>query len=139
MIKLVITGHGEFAKGMFDVIKFIIGEVEELEKVCFDNSDMDTYSETIEALIKDSKDGTLIFTDLIGGTPFRISTLLCTKYENMSILTGANIPMIIEAIIKRESMTVKELAESIAETGKNSIHVFDKQILDEKSKKYTDA
>lgn len=139
MIKIVITGHGEFSNGMFDVITFIMGAVKDIVKVEFDNSDLDTYSNKIEEIIKGSKEGTLIFTDLIGGTPFRISTLLCTKYEDVSVLTGVNISMIIESIIKRESMSLKELAENIVEMGRNSIQVFDKQVLLEKSNKYQEG
>ncbi len=136
MIKIVITGHGGFSNGMFDVITLIMGDVKDLIKVEFDNSDLETYSNKIEEIMKDSKEGTLIFTDIIGGTPFRISTLLCGKYEDASILTGVNIPMIIESILKRESMPLKELTDYIVEMGKNSIQAFDKQIVLEKRQKY---
>lgn len=135
-MKLVITGHGEFSGGILGVIDFIMGDVKDIVKVEFDNSDLETYSNRIEEIIKESKEGTLIFTDIVGGTPFRISTLLCTKYDDVSVITGVNIPMIIESIIKRDSMTLKELSACIAEMGRSSIQVFDRQLLAEKSRKY---
>lgn len=100
----------------------------------FSNIDLDTYSNQIEDIIKNSKQGALIFTDLMGGTPCRISTLLCTKYDNVYVITGANVPMIIESIIKRNSIPLKELTEQITDIGKNGIQVFDKQLIIEKVK-----
>ena len=134
MIKLIITGHGKFSNGMLDGITFIMGAQSDIIKVEFDNMDLGIYSNEIEDIIKNSNQGTVIFTDLIGGTPFRISTLLCAKYDNVYVITGSNIPMIIEAIIKREIMPLKELAKQIIDIGKDGIQVFDRQLIIEKSK-----
>lgn len=136
MLKIIITGHGKFSNGMFDAINFIMGAQKDIIKVEFGNIDLDTYSNQIEDIIKDSREGTLIFTDLIGGTPFRISTLLCTKYDNVYTITGSNVSMIIEAIIRRENMPLRELANQIIDTGKLGIQLFDKQSIEEKSKAY---
>jgi PTS system N-acetylgalactosamine-specific IIA component len=136
MVKLIITGHGKFSNGMFDAINFIMGAQKDIVNVEFGNIDLDTYSNQIEDIIKNSEQGTLIFTDLIGGTPFRISTLLCTKYDNVYVITGTNIPMIIESIIRREGMPLKELAAQIINTGKDGIQIFDRQLIKEKSKNY---
>lgn len=136
MIKLIITGHGKFSSGMFDAINFIMGAQKDIEKIEFGNMDLDIYSNQIEEIIKNSKEGTLIFTDLIGGTPFRISTLLCTKYDNVYVITGSNISMIIEAIIRRQNMPLKELVDQIIDTGKHGIQLFDKHSIKEKSQNY---
>lgn len=136
MLKIIITGHGKFSNGMFDAINFIMGAQKDIVKVEFGNIDLDTYSNQIEDIIKDSGEGTLIFTDLIGGTPFRISTLLCTKYDNVYTITGSNVSMIIEAIIRRENMPLRELVNQIIDTGKLGIQLFDKQSIEEKSKAY---
>lgn len=134
MIKIIITGHGKFSKGVLDSINFIMGAQKDIEKVEFNNMDLDVYSSQIEDIIKNSKQGVLIFTDFIGGTPARISTLLCTKYDNVYVITGTNIPMVIESIIKRDSMTLKELLNNITNVGKDGIQVFDKQLIIGKGK-----
>lgn len=137
MIKLVITGHGEFANGMLDVITLMMGDVIDLEKIVLDYSDLDEYSGRLEKLIQSSQEGTLIFTDVIGGTPFKTSALLCRKYDNVSVLTGVNVAMVLEAIIKRESaVSLKELTDYTAEMGRTSIQAFDKQVLEERSRGY---
>ncbi|SCL94171.1 PTS sugar transporter subunit IIA [Sporanaerobacter sp. PP17-6a] len=134
MVKLIITGHGRFSDGMLDGINFIMGIQKDIIKVEFNNIDLEIYSNKIEDIIKNSKEGTLIFTDIIGGTPFRISTILGMKYDNVYVVTGTNISMIIESIIKREVMPLKELVEQITNVGKNAVQVFDKKSITEKSR-----
>ncbi|MBE6083468.1 hypothetical protein EQM13_13870 [Acidilutibacter cellobiosedens] len=134
MVKLIITGHGRFSDGMLDGINFIMGIQKDIIKVEFNNIDLEIYSNKIEDIIKSSKEGTLIFTDIIGGTPFRISTILGMKYDNVYVVTGTNISMIIESIIKREVMPLKELVEQITNVGKNAVQVFDKKSIAEKSR-----
>ena len=129
MVKLIITGHGRFSDGMLDGINFIMGIQKDIIKVEFNNIDLEIYSNKIEDIIKSSKEGTLIFTDIIGGTPFRISTILGMKYDNVYVVTGTNISMIIESIIKREVMPLKELVEQITNVGKNAVQVFDKKSI----------
>lgn len=136
MVKLIITGHGKFSNGMFDTINFIMGAQKDIIMIEFGNMDLDTYSNQIEDIIKNSEQGTLIFTDIIGGTPFRISTLLCAKYDNVYVITGTNVSMIIESIIRREGMPLRELADQIISIGKGGIQMFDKQSIEEKSKNY---
>lgn len=133
MVKLIITGHGKFSSGIMDGINFIMGAQKDIVKIEFDDTDLDAYSNKIEEIIKCSEKGAIIFTDIIGGTPFRISTILCTKYDNVCVITGANIPMIIESIIKRENMPLKELIVQIMDTGKNGIQTFDKNVILKKS------
>ncbi len=134
MVKLIITGHGRFSDGMLDGINFIMGIQKDIIKVEFNNIDLEIYSNKIEDIIKSSKEGTLIFTDIIGGTPFRISTILGMKYDNVYVVTGTNISMIIESIIKREVMPLKELVEQITNVGKNAVQVFDKKSIAKKSR-----
>lgn len=135
MVKIIITGHGKFSSGMFDAINFIMGAQKDVVKVEFGDIDLDAYSNQIEDIIKSSREGTLIFTDIIGGTPFRISALLCTKYDNVYLITGSNVSMIIEAIVRRENTPLKELADQIIDTGKLGIQLFDKQLIKEKSQR----
>ncbi len=134
MVKLIITGHGRFSDGMLDGINFIMGMQKDVVKVEFNGTDLEIYSDKIEDIIKDSQEGALIFTDIIGGTPFRISTTLSMKYDNVYVITGTNITMVIESIVKRKTMPLKELVEQITNAGKDAVQAFDKRSMEEKSR-----
>lgn len=134
MVKFIITGHGKFSNGVFDAINFIMGIQKDVYKVEFNNIDLDIYSNKLEEIVKESEQGTVIFTDLIGGTPFRISCLICTKYNNAYVVTGTNVPMLIEAIIKRDNLPLKKLIDQIIDIGKNGIQAFDEKSITDKAK-----
>ncbi|MBQ1610135.1 MAG: PTS sugar transporter, partial [Elusimicrobia bacterium] len=77
--------------------------------------------------------GTLILTDMLGGTPCNASVLL-TKSFNIEVLTGVNLPMILSAVFASKTVnTAKELADKVLADGKKSI-VNAKQLLLERMK-----
>ena len=77
--------------------------------------------------------GTLILTDMLGGTPCNASVLL-TKNFNIEVLTGVNLPMLLSAVFtSKTAQTAKELADKVLADGKKSI-VNAKQLLLERMK-----
>jgi len=128
MIRLIVTGHGKFASGLINAVDFIVGKQENLIGIEFNNQDLVTYSEQIENIIKDAyknDDSVVVLTDLIGGTPFRISSSISTKYNNVYVVAGVNIPMLLEAVFKRENYDIKSFVNYIVEMGKNGIESLD--------------
>ncbi|MBQ3942828.1 MAG: PTS sugar transporter subunit IIA, partial [Elusimicrobia bacterium] len=80
-----------------------------------------------------NESGTLILTDMLGGTPCNASILL-SKNFNIEILTGVNLPMILSAVFaSRTAQTAKDLADKVLADGKKSI-VNAKQMLLERMK-----
>ncbi|MCJ7622405.1 MAG: PTS sugar transporter subunit IIA, partial [Anaerolineaceae bacterium] len=69
---------------------------------------------------KIDNEDTLILIDIFSGTPYNITARQVLK-ENVECVTGVNLPMLIEAILSRDSFTVKELAEFISQSGTDSI------------------
>ncbi|MGF7400135.1 PTS galactosamine/N-acetylgalactosamine transporter subunit IIA [Thermoanaerobacterium thermosaccharolyticum] len=128
MVRLIVTGHGKFASGLINVVEFIVGKQDNLIGIEFNNQDLATYSEQIENIIKDANknnDSVVILTDLIGGTPFRISSSISAKYNNVYVVTGANIPMLIEALFNRENYDISNFVNYIIKMGKNGIESLD--------------
>lgn len=127
MIGVIIVGHGEFAKGINSVIELVAGKQESIELVDFLQGDSsETLRENIEKAIKvlNTKE-VIIFTDIPGGTPFKESVLLSTQMENIEVIAGTNIPMILEILFDRNVGTIKEVAKRAIETGKNQILSFE--------------
>ena len=67
-------------------------------------------------------DGVLIFVDLFGGTPCNASLDLLKEYENIDIITGVNLPMILFALSNNEKYkTVSSLVENVLKVSTKSI------------------
>ena len=136
MIGLLVTGHANFGSGMTSSVNLIAGEQEAYKYVDF----LPTYStedltvEITKALdeLKDCE-GVLIFTDLMGGTPFNVSAQLGHGKDNIRIVAGTNLPMLVEIVMSRKFMEdLDGLVESVLETGKEQITKFEfKQVVQE--------
>ena len=138
MIGLLVTGHANFGSGMTSSVNLIAGEQEAYQAVDF----LPTYStedltrEITKALdeLKDCE-GVIIFTDLMGGTPFNVSAQLGHGKENIRIVAGTNLPMLVEIVMSRKFMdNLDELVESVLETGKEQVTKYEfKQVVQEAS------
>ena len=138
MIGLLVTGHANFGTGITSSVNLIAGEQEAYKAVDF----LPTYStedltREITKALEDLKDceGVIIFTDLMGGTPFNVSAQLGHGKENIRIVAGTNLPMLVEIVMSRKFMdNLDELVESVLETGKEQVTKYEfKQVVQEAS------
>ena len=138
MIGLVVTGHANFGTGITSSVNLIAGEQEAYKAVDF----LPTYStedltcELTKALdeLKDCE-GVIIFTDLMGGTPFNVSAQLGHGKDNIRIVAGTNLPMLVEIVMSRKFMDdLDELVDSVLETGKEQVTKYEvKQVVQDTS------
>lgn len=93
---------------------------------------LDLYESEIENLIKRSgAQGTLILTDLLGGSPFMISARAYNKLKGeypVEMITGVNMPMLMEVISNLEGHSLEELKKIALEAGKSGIVDFKEAI-----------
>lgn len=136
MIGIMITGHGEFAQGMYHATKMIAGEQGNYQEILFrDGMNLEDYQADLKNALDrflEEYDGALIFTDLKGGTPFNISVLLSNDYDNVEVVSGANLPMLVEASMQSQFVdSPKELAELLLATGRDGIERADLSVDEE--------
>ena len=138
MIGLLVTGHANFGTGITSSVNLIAGEQEAYKAVDFlpTDSTEDLTREITKALdeLKDCE-GVIIFTDLMGGTPFNVSAQIGHGKENIRIVAGTNLPMLVEIVMSRKFMdNLDELVDSVLETGKEQVTKYEfKQVVQEAS------
>ena len=72
-----------------------------------------------------SLSGTVIcLVDLKGGTPFNTLIGLKEKYPAIEIITGVNIPMLLELFMSRNQLAPKELIKMVIEAGKSGVYHY---------------
>lgn len=124
--------------GITSSVNLIAGEQEAYQAVDF----LPTYStedltrEITKALdeLKECE-GVIIFTDLMGGTPFNVSAQIGHGKDNIRIVAGTNLPMLVEIVMSRKFMdNLDELVDSVLETGKEQVTKYEfKQVVQEAS------
>lgn len=126
MVNLIIASHGDFAKGILMSGSMIFGEQENVEVVTFlpneGPDDLDKHYQ--EALAKFNNDDQVLFlVDLWGGSPFNRASLIQKQNpEEMAIVAGLNLPMLIEAYAGRLSQeTAAGLATYLVPVAKDGV------------------
>ncbi len=117
---IIITGHGKFASGLKSSLNLIVGENDFINAIDFtEEKSPESLKEEIKSLIKEANK-VYIFTDLVGGTPFKVSSELTLEYQNIEVFCGTNLPMLIESAMM-VSLGCDINIESIKDAGINSI------------------
>lgn len=122
MITLVVTTHGQLADGFLDAVELIVGPQTNLYSVCLKAGD--SFDEFQQNVAKHSIEGkVLYFTDLLGASPYNAvaQTISENREKEIACITGVNLPLLIEAIFKREELTLKELTDYLVNIGKDGI------------------
>lgn len=114
---------------MTSSVNLIAGEQEAYQYVDFlpSYSTEDLAGELTKAMneLKDSE-GIIIFTDLMGGTPFNTAAQLGRDREDVRIIAGTNLPMLVEAVMSRKFMDdLDGMVESLLQTGKEQVAKFE--------------
>lgn len=131
MIALIIGTHGMFSEELLKSSEMILGSQNNVGAVTFKPGEgtdtlLSKYNKLINEL--DCSDGVLFMVDLFGGSPFNAASILAMKNENMEIITGVNLPMLLEVFGSRDFSNLSELLTIAENAGKNSIKPLVKKI-----------
>lgn len=116
--------HNQLADALIESAEFIIGKRSEaIASVSIDlNQSAESLRKKIADGIKevDKKDGIIILTDMFGGTPSNLSYSFLDE-GRIEVLSGVNLPILVQAINSREKTDLAELGTSLEKFGKKSI------------------
>lgn len=134
MVGIIIASHGKFAEGIKQSGSMIFGEQEDVQAVTFmpNEGPDDLHAHLEEAVKKLSSDDQVLFLiDLWGGSPFNQSNTLFEEHkDNWAIVTGLNLPMLIEAYSARMSMdSAHEIAASIVNAAKDGVKLKPEELM----------
>ncbi|MCI8294021.1 MAG: PTS sugar transporter subunit IIA [Hespellia sp.] len=124
---IILLSHGPFAVSLVESSKMILGEVENIAAYSLEpGDDFDKYREAFSESIHAFPAGCIIMVDLYGGTPCnQVMLYVQEKEEVLEVVTGMNLPMLIDAAVFREAMAGKELTSNAVDNGKDGIQRID--------------
>lgn len=124
MVGIVVVSHGNMADGMIDAARMIVGEMESTVAVSLKESDaVEDLINRIETAVDevDQGDGALILVDAFGASPFNASARLAMNRKNVEVVSGMNLPMLLELAVQREGQDLEAVTQIALETGTASI------------------
>ncbi len=130
MIGVIITGHGNFATGLESSLNLIAGPSQDCVLVDFIETDgVNELRTKLEAAVTKLShcDGILVFSDLAGGSPFKVvAELKLEKNLKMEIVAGTNLGMLIETLMSRAFVEdLNDLTNLALNTGKSQVVKFE--------------
>lgn len=130
MTDIVVVGHGRFAPGLLQTARMIAGPVGTATAVEFPvGTGVDTLTKDLAHAIDtlraarpdDARDEpVLVLTDVAGGSPSRVALgeALAGRAE---VVTGANLPMLLDALFAPVTTTAGELALQVAQSARAGV------------------
>ena len=125
MIGGIIVSHGKLGEELLNALTIILGEAPNIEAISIGwYDDVEESKKKINQSLKrvDQKSGVVIFTDMFGGTPSNLSFTF-QKDEQVEIITGINLPMLIKFVSLQRNNNIKDLARKVVEQGRKNIHL----------------
>ncbi|WP_448586210.1 PTS sugar transporter subunit IIA [Thermaurantiacus sp.] len=125
MIGLVLVTHGRLGHEFVNALEHIVGPQPQLLAVAIEaNDDMEAKrAEIAEAAAQaDAGHGVILLTDTFGGTPSNLAISLMGR-ENLEVIAGVNLPMLIKLATVRQSRSVGEAVDIAQEAGRKYISV----------------
>lgn len=125
MIGLVLVTHGRLAAEFITAMEHVVGPQEAIEAVCIGpDDDMEERRKDISDAISkvERGKGVIVLTDLFGGTPSNLAISLM-KSEDVEVIAGVNLPMLIRLEGARKVMTVHAAVAAAREAGRKYISV----------------
>lgn len=122
MRKFLIATHGTFASGIKTSLELIAG-------TCDQVSTMDAYveeafsvEEKLEVILDQltEQDELIIFTDLAGGSVTN-RILMKSRSENIHLVAGLNLPLLIEVVLADPGTPVAEVLETALANAREQI------------------
>ena len=134
MINILVMSHGEFAEGICKSAEMIIGEQENLKTVIFNPGEsLDTLVEKLKKALNefDNDFPHLVFVDIFGGSPSNATALLLAENYKLNIISGVNLPMLLEALSERDNTAPDTLVKQLIITGNEAIIDITKMFCEE--------
>ena len=119
----VIVSHGQVANELVAAAEAVVGDLSHITAVSIGwHDDVEMAKAEIERAIANVSqgNGVLLLTDMFGGTPTNIAAMFL-KANEVEIVTGVNLPMVIKLATLNRDVSLQELAKEVEDEGKEAI------------------
>ena len=119
-LEILLLTHGDWGKYIIEAGKMIVGNVDRVSQISLNPADtFEEFYEKVENKVSEMKEGSLVITDIFGGTTTNVAAKLSLSYK-INIISGLNAPLLFEALLNIDSINEDSILDSIVEEGRDS-------------------
>ena len=120
---VVIVGHGGLPAAHLATVEMLMGEAEGTVAIGLEagQTPEDLVARVTHELDAEPGRPCLLLVDLFGGSPATAVAGLFERYANLEIVTGLNLPMLLEVLLRRAGTDACALATLAAAAGQSGV------------------
>ena len=125
MIGIVVVTHGQLSTELLSATELVVGELPSFTAVSigWDDETSDARGAIAQAISRVQQgEGVLLLTDMFGGTPSKLAMTFLGQ-DNIEVLTGVNLPMLISLAGRSEQSNLLDVAREARDRAQNAIWV----------------
>jgi mannose/fructose-specific phosphotransferase system component IIA len=131
MIGVVAISHGDFCQGLVSASEMIVGKQGDISTVSLEENGIESFRKALFHtldIFNSKYDSVLVLADIKNASPFNEAYyyILKQKSEKFFLITGVNLPMLIELLAMREQVAdMPEFVNYIVTVGGKTIEYVD--------------
>lgn len=126
MVALLIAAHGEMAPALLASAEMIAGPSDQVKAITFTTSEgPDDLLAKYEEAYRELGPDVLFLVDLFGGSPFNAAARFAAAHPGTDVVTGVNLPMLVEVLMSRALLDdVPALVRQARTAGTSAVRTF---------------
>lgn len=127
---VIITTHGELATELRNTCQMLTGTGKHILAICYlPEQSPDILRDNLSLAINNMTDKSLIivFCDIKGGSPCNVSLQLAKQDQRLTVISGVNVPVLLETLSILESESSENLLMSLHDVLSHSIEILNKE------------
>jgi PTS system mannose-specific IIA component/PTS system mannose-specific IIB component len=130
MVAGIIVTHGKLAEELVETARTVFGDFSDCYAVTNEGKSPHALFEEMKLLV-DALEGKpcIVFVDFTGGSCCHACMRLKVERNDVAIVSGINLPMLLAFLNKRDAVPFGQLADEIVDRGHNSIRLVDPNTL----------
>ncbi len=123
MVAGILVTHGPVADALIQAAAGILGPLEHVSGLSVTGLSLTAIQSRLRSLVQGyvERDGVLIMASLRGGSCWNAAARVAHDLPNVRVVSGVNLPMLLSFVMKRNQLSLPELAETIANDGVRGI------------------
>jgi mannose/fructose-specific phosphotransferase system component IIA len=122
-VPALIVTHADLAQGLVHAAESVVGPVEDVTLLSNEGLSRADLEDAIETRVQGWRHGGLLLTDFWGGSCHTCGASAARRHGEVVIVTGINLPLLLDYLYNRDRLAVGELAERLQQKGRDSIRV----------------
>ena len=118
-VPALIVTHADLAQGLVHAAERVVGPVEDVTLLSNEGLSRDDLEAAIESSVLGWLHGGLLLTDFWGGSCHTCGASAVRRHGEVVIVTGINLPLLLDYLHNRDRLAVGELAERLQQKGRD--------------------